>query len=129
MVVYLLLSSGASLENCNHSRVSLLNRAIVKNRLLIVQLLLLKGASVNCKDNQGRTPLLTFLQVGGDWVDMVLKRFNASVDIKCGEPFNTSGLRLICYILQSMVGDNLFQKVSSDNNSCSSKTGPLFKTI
>ena len=129
MVVYLLLSSGASLANCNHSRVSLLNHAIMKNRLLIVQLLLLKGASVNCKDNQGRTPLLTYLQVGGDWVDVVLKRFNASVDIKCGEPFNTSELHLICYTPPSTVNDNFFQQISCYDDSCSFKTGPLFTAI
>ena len=129
MVVYLLLSSGASLTNCNHSRVSLLNHAIMKNRLLIVQLLLFKGASVNCKDNQGRTPLLTYLQVGSDWVDVVLKRFNASVDIKCGEPFNISELHLICYTPPSMVNDNFFQQISCNDNSCSSRTGPLFTAI
>ena len=94
--------------NSNHSRVSLLNHAIMKNRLLIVQLLRFKGASVNCKDNKGRTPLQTYLQVGGDWVDVVLKRFNASVDIRYGEPFNTSELHLICYTPPSMVNDNFF---------------------
>ena len=101
----------------------------MKNRLLIVQLLLFKGASVNCKDNQGRTPPLTYLQVGGDWVDVVLKRFNASVDIKCGEPFNTSELHLICYTPPSMVNDNFFQQISCNDNLCSSKTGPLFTAI
>ena len=128
VVIYLLLSSGAS-ANCNHSGVSLLNHAIMKNRLLIVQLLLFKGASVNCRDNQGRTPLLTYLQAGGDWVDVVLKRFNASVDIRCGEPFNTSELHLICYTPPSMVNDNFFQQISCNDNSCSSKTGPLFTAI
>ena len=129
MVVYLLLSSGASLMKCNHSGESLLNHAIMKNQLFIVKLLLLKGASVNCKDNQGRTPLLTFLQVGGHWVDVVLKRFNASVDIKCGEPFNTSEFHLICYTPPSVDDDNFFQQISCNDNSCSYKTGPLFTAI
>lgn len=60
---------------------------------------------------------------------MVLKRFNAPVDIKCGEPFNTSELHLICYTPPSTVNDNFFQQISCNVNSCSSKTGPLFTAI
>ncbi|XP_022810060.1 uncharacterized protein LOC111347065 [Stylophora pistillata] len=129
MVIYLLLSSGASLMICNHSGESLLNHAIMKNRLLILQLLLLNGASVTCKDKQGRTPLLTFLQVGGDGVDVVLKRFNAPIEIKCGKPFNTSELHLICYTPPSMEDDNFFQEILCDDHSCSSKNGPIFTYI
>ncbi|PFX14284.1 Ankyrin-2 [Stylophora pistillata] len=129
MVVYLLLSSGAFLKDCNHSGESLLNIAIEKNQLLIVQLLLLKGASVKCEDNQGRTPLLTYLHGGGYWVDGILKGFDISVDIKCGEPFNISEFHLLFYKPPTLKEDNLFQQISSDDYSLSRRKGPILIAI
>ncbi|XP_022789150.1 serine/threonine-protein phosphatase 6 regulatory ankyrin repeat subunit B-like [Stylophora pistillata] len=129
MVVYLLLSSGAFLKDCNHSGESLLNIAIEKNQLLIVQLLLLKGASVKCEDNQGRTPLLTYLHGGGYWVDGILKGFDISVDIEFGEPFNISEFHLLFYKPPTLKEDNLFQQISSDDYSLSRRKGPILIAI
>ena len=129
MVVYLLLSSGVSFTKCNHSGESLLHRALLNNQPYIAQLLLLKGASLNCKDNLGRTPIVAFLQNGGDWplVDAVF--FNGSLDIKCGKPFNTSVFHLMCYYSPKIEGYNFFQHISCDDRTCSSKKSPLVKAI
>ena len=66
---------------------SVLHSAIIKQNPYIVQLLLLKGANLTCKDSFGRTPLLAYLQNGGEWTDVVLKHLNVSFNIECGKPF------------------------------------------
>ena len=87
IIVYLLFSYGASFEKCKRSGGSLLHSAIIKQNPYIVQLLLLKGANLTCKDSFGRTPLLAYLQNGGEWTDVVLKHLNVSFNIECGKPF------------------------------------------
>ena len=129
MVVYLLLSSGASFKKCNRSSTSLLHRAVANNQPYIAQLLVLKGASFNCKDNLGRTPLIAFLQNGGDWVEMPLKHLNASVKIKCGKPFTLSLLHLLSYLPPKREDDNFFQHISCGCQTCSSKKSPFIKAI
>ena len=129
MVVYLLLSSGASFTKCNRSGTSLLHRALVNNQPYIAQLLVLKGASVNCKDNLGRTPLTAFLQNGGDWVDVPFTHVNASVKIKCGKPFTLSALHLLSYLPPKLEDDNFFQKITCDDQTCSSKKSPFLKAV
>ena len=127
MVVYLLLSSGASFKKCNRNGTSLLHRALVNNRPYIAQLLVLKGASINYKDNLGRTPLIAFLQNGGDWAEMPLKHLNALVKIKCGKPFKLSVLHLLSYLPPKLEDNNFFQH--SDEQTCSSTRSPFVKAI
>lgn len=129
MVVYLLLSSGASFTKCNRNGTSLLHRALVNNQPYIAQLLVLKGAITNCKDNLGRTPLIAFLQNGGDWVDVPFKHLNASVKIKCGKPFTLSALHLLSYLPPKLEDDNFFQHISCGYQTCSLKESPFIKAI
>ena len=127
MVVYLLLSSGASFQKCNHNGTSLLHRALVNKQPYIAQLLVLKGASINYKDNLGRTPLIAFLQNGGDWVEMPSILLNASVKIECGKPFTLSALHLLSYLPPKLEDNNFFRQ--SDKQTCSSTRSPFIKAI
>ena len=128
LVVHLLLSSGASFTKCNSSGENLLHRALLNKQPYIAQLLLLKGANMNCKDSLGRTPLVAFLHNGGDWplVDAIfLKGF---MKIKCGKPFNTSFFHLMCYFSPKLEDNNFFQQISCDDRTCS-KESSLEKAV
>ncbi len=129
MVVYLLLSHGASFKKCNRSGSSLLHSAIINRNPHVVQLLLMKGASLTCKDSFGRTPLLVYLQNGGEHIDTLLKHFNVSVSIKCGKPFNVSEFHLLCYRPPSTEDDNFFEYTICDHSVCKLQKGPLAKAI
>ncbi|KAL9988507.1 hypothetical protein ACROYT_G002961 [Oculina patagonica] len=129
MVVYLLLSYGATFEKCKRSGSSLLHSGIIKQNSHVVQLLLLKGASLTCKDSIGRTPLLVYLQNGGDWIDVVLKHFNVSATIKCGKPFNVSVFHLLSYRPPTKEDDNFFEYSICDHSDCKLHNGPLAKAI
>ncbi|XP_068750560.1 uncharacterized protein [Montipora capricornis] len=129
MVVHLLLSSGASFKKCSRNDTSLLQHAFANNQPYIAQLLVLKGASTNCKDNQGRTPLIAFLLNGGDWASFPFKHMNKSVKIKCGKPFKLSELHLLCYLPPKVEDDNFFQRAICDHKMCSSKKSPFITAI
>ena len=128
LVVHLLLSSGASFTKCNSSGESLLHRALLNNQPYISQLLLLKGANMNCKDSLGRTPLVALLHNGGDWLlaDAIFSR--GSMNIKCGKLFNESFFHLMCYFSPKLENNNFFQQISCDDRTCS-KESPLEKAI
>ena len=130
-VVHLLLSSGASFKKCDRKGDSLLHRAIANHQPYIVEALLLKGASLTCKDHLGRTPLVSYLQNGGRWIDRVLKFFNASVAVRCHKPFNASLLHLFAYRQPTLEEDNYFEKrtCSGHTEQCHSEDGPLTKAI
>ena len=128
LVVHLLLSSGVSFTKCNSSGENLLHRAVLNNQPYIAQMLLLKGAKMNCKDSLGRTPLVAFLLNGGDWPLADAIFLKGSMKINCGKPFNTSLFHLMCYFSPKLDDDNFFQKISCDDRTCS-KESPLEKAI
>ena len=129
MVVYLLLAHGASIKKCNRKRQTLLHYAVTNNQPYMAQLLLLRGASLTCKDNLGRTPLIAYLHNGGYWLDGVLQHFNASVSIKCGKPFNLSVFHLLCYRPPSMADLNFFERRTCDDHKCSLLKGSVVTAI
>ena len=126
MVVYLLLSSGASFRKCCSNGTSLLHKAIGKRNPYIARLLLLKGARLNCKDYLGRTPLMAFIQNGGDWADFP---FNVSFNIECGKPFQLSTIHLLCYFPPKLEENNFFQLITCDDQTCSSRKPPFQRVI
>ena len=128
LVVHLLLSSGVSFTKCNSSGENLLHRAVLNNQPYIAQMLLLKGAKMNCKDTLGRTPLVAFLLNGGDWPLADAIFLKGSMKINCGKPFNTSLFHLMCYFSPKLEDDNFFRKISCDDHTCS-KESPLEKAI
>ena len=128
LVIHLLLSSGVSFTKCNSSGENILHRAVLNNQPYIAQMLLLKGAKMNCKDSLGRTPLVAFLLNGGDWPLADAIFLKGSMKINCGKPFNTSLFHLMCYFSPKLEDDNFFQKMSCDNRTCS-KESPLEKAI
>ena len=126
MVVYLLLSSGASFRKCCSNGTSLLHKAIGKRNPYIARLLLLKGARLNCKDYLGRTPLMAFIQNGGDWADFP---FNVSFNIECGKPFKFSSIHLLCFFPPKLEENNFFQLITCDDQTCSSRKPPFQRAI
>ena len=129
MVVYLLLSSGAAFKRCKRNVSSLLHHAITKSKPYIAQLLFLKGASLNCKDYQGRTPLIAFLNNGGDWTEWPFKHVETSAKIECKKPFNFSAIHLFCFFPPRMEENNFFQLITCDDQSCSSRNPPLKRAV
>ena len=129
MVVYLLLSYGASIKKCNRDRQTLLHYAVTNNQPYMAQLLLLRGASLTCKDNLGRTPLIAYLHNGGYLIDVVLQHFNVSITIKCGKPFNLSVFHLLCYRPPSMAHLNFFERRKCDDHKCSLLKGSVIRAI
>ena len=129
MVVYLLLSYGASIKKCNRNRQTLLHYAVTNNQPYMAQLLLLRGASLTCKDNLRRTPLIAYLHNGGYLMDVVLQYFNVSITIKCGKPFNLSVFHLLCYRPSSMPNLNFFERKTCDDHKCSLLKGSVITAI
>ena len=130
-VVHLLLSSGASFKKCDRKNDSLLHRAIAKYQPYIVEVLLLKGASLTCRDHLGRTPLVRYLHNGGDWTDVVLNFFNASVAVRCRKPLNSSLLHLIAYRKPTLENNNFFEEKTSSEctEQCHAEDGALMSAI
>lgn len=129
MVVYLLLSSGASFKNCSRKAKSLLHHALAKNQPYIAQLLLFKGASLHCKDSFGKTPAEVLVASGGDWAQILLKHINDSNTIQCGEPFSSSVFHLLCFFPPKNERNNFFQLERCENEICSSMKSPLERAI
>ena len=129
MVVYLLLSSGASFKNCSRNAESLLHRALARNQPYIAQLLLFKGASLHCEDRFGRTPAAVLVANGGDWAKILFKHKNDSITIQCGEPFRSSVFHLLCFFPPKREGNNFFQPQRCENEKCSSMKSSLERAI
>ena len=129
MVVYLLLTYGATIKKCVRNRQSLLHYAVTNNQPYMAQLLLLRGASLTSRDDLGRTPLIAYLHNGGYLLDVVLQHFNASVTIKCGKPFNLSVFHLLCYRPPSIASFNFFERREYDDHKCSSLKSSVVTAI
>ena len=132
LVVYLLLLFGASFKTCQSSSATgsnLLHRAILNRQPYIAQLLLLKGASLTCKDSHGRTPLVAYLHNGGKWIGLILEHFNASIPIECGEPFNLSLFHLLCYRPLKQEDSNFFIQSGCEDHKCPSLKSPITSAI
>ena len=129
-VANILLSREAFLtQTCDERQTSLLHRAFEKEKPFIADLILSKGGRSTCKDKEGRTPLLIYLQNGGKWLDVVLTRFNVKIDIECGKPFNVSEFHLVAFRKPTIQSDNLLEWHSCDACQCFSEDGPLAEAI
>ena len=132
MVIFLLLSHGASSGKCTSSSGSMLHTAIVKKQFHIAQLLLLKGSNLTCKDSLGRTPLVTYLHNGEEFSGVLHREFTEPVTIECGKPFNYSLFHLLSYIRPIFEDNNLFYLDSCSEAAdpvCKVKKGPLVIAI
>ena len=129
MVIFLLLSHGASSGKCTSSRGSMLHTAIVKKQFHIAQLLLLKGANLTCEDSLGRTPLITCLHNSGEFSGILFSdKITEPVAIECGKPFNYSLFHLLSYSRPFFEDNGFFylEKCSESTDPlCTVKKGPL----
>ena len=116
-------------QTCDEEKTPLLHRAFEMQNPVIAHLILSKGLSLSCKDAQGRTPLLIYLQNGGKWLDVILERFNVPIHIECGKPFNTSEFHLLAFRKPTVLSENLLEYHTSDNFYCFVENGPLMKAI
>ena len=129
MVIFLLLSHGASSGKCTSSRGSMLHTAIVKKQFHITQLLLLKGANLTCEDSLGRTPLITCLHNSGEFSGILFSdKITEPVAIECGKPFSYSLFHLLSYSRPFFEDNGFFylEKCSESTDPlCTVKKGPL----
>ena len=129
-VTRILLSREAHLtRTCDQKVTPLLHRAFEKGQAVIAYHILSMGGSLECKDVQGRSPLLVYLQNGGKWLDVVLKRFNVTIHIECGKPFNKSEFHLLAFTNPTVLSENLWEEHICDQDYCYSEDGPIMKAI
>ena len=115
-IVRILLSREVDLtQTCDEEKKHTLRRAFEVHKLVIAYLIPSKGLSLGCKDAQGRTPLLTHLQSGGKWLDVIVERFDAPIHIDCGKPFNTSEFHLLAFRKPTGPSENLLEYHTCDN--------------
>ncbi|KAJ7370913.1 hypothetical protein OS493_028987 [Desmophyllum pertusum] len=115
----ILLSREAYLsQTCDERQTYLLHRAFEKKQPVIAYQILSKGGSLSCKDAQGRTPLLIYLQNGGKWLD-----------VNVAKPFNKSEFHLIAFRKPTVPSDNLLEDYTCDADYCFSEDGPFLKAI
>ena len=129
-VANILLSTEAYLApKCDGKQTYPLHRAFEKDKPFIADIILSKGGLLSCKDKHGRTPLLIYLQNGGRWLDVVLKRFNVTIQIECNKQFNVSEFHLVAFRKPTVLSENLVQQYTCDLHMCYSEDGPLVKAI
>jgi len=129
-VANILLSKEAySAWKCDGTQTYLLHRAFEKEKPFIADIILSKGGLLSCKDKQGRTPLLIYLQNGGKWLDVVLKRFNVTITIECNKHFNVSEFHLVAFRKATASSENLLEQHKCDLHECYMEDGPLAKAI
>ena len=129
-VANILLSKQAyPARKCSGTQTYLLHRAFEKEKPFIADTILSKGGLLSCKDKQGRTPLLIYLQNGGKWLDVVLKRFNVTIQIQCNKHFNVSEFHLVAFRKATALSENLLEQRKCDSHKCYIEDGPLAKAI
>ena len=114
---------------CDELQTSLLHRAFEKEKPFIADRLLSKGALLSCRDKEGRTPLLIYLQNGGAWLDVVLNRHHVNISIECGKPFNFSEFHLAAFRKPTNLRDNFLERRFSEEFQSFTEDGPLAKAI
>ena len=115
-IVRILLSREVDLtQTCYEEKTHILRHAFEVHKLVIAYLIPSKSLSLRCKDAQGRTPLLTHLQSGGKWLDVIVERFDAPIHIDCGKPFNTSEFHLLAFRKPTGPSENLLEYHTCDN--------------
>ena len=129
-VVNILLSTEACFpQKCEGTQTYPLHRAFEEGKPFIADIILSKGGLLSCKDKQGRTPLLIYLQNGGKWLDVVLKRFNVTITIECNKHFNVSEFHLVAFRKATASSENLLEQHKCDSHECYIEDGPLAKAI
>ena len=129
-VVNILLSTEACFpQKCKGTQTYPLHRAFEEGKPFIADIILSKGGLLSCKDKQGRTPLLIYLQNGGKWLDVVLKRFNVTITIECNKHFNVSEFHLVAFRKATASSENLLEQHKCDSHECYIEDGPLAKAI
>ncbi|KAK2555506.1 Ankyrin repeat domain-containing protein 50 [Acropora cervicornis] len=129
-VADILLNEEASLTHtCDGRQTSLLHRAFENEKPFIADRLLSKGALLSCRDKEGRTPLLIYLQNGGTWLDVVLNRHDVNISIECGKPFNFSEFHLAAFRKPTNFWDNFLERRFSEDFQSFIEDGPLAKAI
>ena len=129
-VANILLSTEAYfLQKCDETQTNLLHRAFEKGKPFIADIILSKGGLLSCKDKQGPTPLLIYLQNGGKWLDVVLKRFNVTITIECSKHLNVSEFHLAAFRKATASSENLLEHRRCDSHVCYIEDGPLAKAI
>ena len=116
-------------HKCDERQTSQLLRAFEKREPFIAYRILSKGALLSCRDREGRTPLLMYLQNGGKWLDVVLIRHNVTIAIECGQPFNISEFHLAAFRKPTKQSDNFLVRHFYDDYHTFSEDGPLAKAI
>ena len=129
-VADILLSREAYLtQTCDKSQAYLLHKAFGTEKAVIADQILSKGGNLRCKDKDGRTPLLIYLQNGGKWLDVVLKRFNVTIKIECGKPFNISEFHLLAFRKPTVPSNNPLERYDCSTDYGFIEDGPLAKAI
>ena len=129
-VADILLNEEANLTHiCDGREASLLHRAFEKEKPFIADRILSMGASLSCRDIEGRTPLLIYLQSGGTWLDVVLNRHDVNFSIECGKAFNFSELHLAAFRKPTKLSDNFLEQRLCEESRCITEDGPLVKAI
>ena len=129
-VAEILLNEEASLTHtCDGRQTSLLHRAFEKEKPFIADRILAKGALLSCRDKEGRTPLLIYLQNGGTWLDVVLNRHDVTISVECGKPFNFSEFHLAAFRKPTQISDNFLERRFSEDFQSITEDGPLAKAI
>ena len=129
-VAYILLDREAYLTpKCDGRETSLLHRAFENEKPYIADRILFKGALLSCRDKEGRTPLLIYLQNGGTWLDVVLNRHDVTISIECGKPFNFSEFHLAAFRKPTKLWDNFLEQRFCKGFQCTTEDGPLAKAI
>ena len=114
---------------CDGRQASLLHRAFLNEKPFIAHRILSKGALLSCRDREGRTPLLIYLQNGGTWLDVVLNRRNVTISIECRKPFNLSEFHLAAFRKPTAPYDNFLERYFSKDVQSFKEDGPLAKSI